>query len=65
MEPIFFVEKGRSYDPQIREDGERDFILVKGIEYRFHISKELTYKIIYAQSNRNKIAFQLAVGSTW
>ncbi len=64
MEPIFFVERGRSYDQQVKTQ-DNSFIVVNGIEYRFHISEELIYKIVYAVSNRGEIAFQLAVGSTW
>ena len=61
MEPVLFWEKGRSFDQDNLED-EKKYITSQGIEYRFHLSQEIVYKILYATSKQNT-AWQLAVGS--
>jgi hypothetical protein len=63
MEPLLFWERGSSFDEEVEEQ-ERDFVVSRGLEYRIHLTKELVYKIVYAESDRNK-AWQLSVASPW
>ena len=63
LEPVIFIEQGRSYDPEVAEQDD-SLLQANGVELRFHLSSELAYKILWASSEQNK-AVQVNVDSTW
>ena len=63
LEPVVFVEQGRSYDPEVI--GQDDSLIqASGVELKFHLSEDLVYKILYAHSEQHQ-ALQLNVDSSW
>ncbi len=63
MEPVIFWERGRAFDKDSSKQKQL-FVTSNGLEYRFHLPADLTYKVVYAQSQRNKV-LQLSVASVW
>lgn len=63
MEPLLFTEQGRAFDPNSTV-AQKNFINVVGFEYRFHLSEDLSYKILAAKS-AEKQTYQLAIDSSW